>query len=258
MLHDKIKSIIENSSGYLAVVVKNLFTGESFSFNEKEVFPSASTIKLVILSELLRQCKIGQLSLNDKIEIKEEFLTDGDGILKEFEFGHKFSLKEIAILMIIISDNMATNILINLLGIDNINKTGIALGLNNTILQRKMMDFEAKSSGKDNYTCAQDMARILELIYLGQNIDDESSKIMHEILLRQQVGGRLGLYLPDEIAIAHKTGDLDHLEHDVGIVYFPKAPYLVCVLTKDLKTNKDGREVIGLVSRAIYDEMITT
>ena len=76
---------------------------------------------------------------------------------------------------------------------------------------------------------------------------------MLDILKRQQVGGRLNLYLPDEILIAHKTGDLDKLEHDVGIVYHPKQNYIICVLTKDNSTNKDGRETIGAISKVVFD-----
>jgi len=155
--------------------------------------------------------------------------------------------------MIIISDNMATNILIDLLGINNINNTAEQLGLKQTVLQRKMMDFKAKASGKDNFTCANDMAHILELIYTGKAINNESSKIMLNILLRQQVNGSLNLYLPGEVKIAHKTGDLDNLEHDVGIVYLPTTNYIICVLTNNLKSNKEGREIIGLISKAVYD-----
>lgn len=254
MLKNKIASIINESQGNVAVVVKNLSTGLKISFNPDLIFPSASTIKLVILSDLLRQCKSGKFNIEDKIKITEELLTGGDGILKELDMGHTFSLKELATLMIIISDNMATNILIDLLGMDNINNTAIQLGLKQTTLQRKMMDLNAQALGKDNFTCANDMAHILELIYTGKVIDNESSKIMFDILLRQQVNGRLNLYLPEEVKIAHKTGDLDNLEHDVGIVYLPTTNYIICVLTNNLESNKEGREIIGSISKVVYDE----
>ena len=251
MIKSKIASIINESQGNVAVVAKNLSTDLGISFNDELIFPSASTIKLVILSDLLRQCKAGKFNIEDKIKVTKDLLTGEDGILKELEFGHKFSLKEFATLMIIVSDNMATNILIDLLGMDNINDTAIQLGLKQTVLQRKMMDFAAKASGKDNFTCAKDMSHILELIYTGKAIDNESSKVMLDILLKQQVNGRLDLYLPEEVKIAHKTGDLDNLEHDVGIVYLPNADYTICVLTNNLKSNKEGREIIGLISKAV-------
>lgn len=254
MIKSKIASIINESQGNVAVAVKNLSTDLEISFNEELIFPSASTIKLVILSELLRQCKLGKFNIEDKIKITEELLTGGDGILKELEIGHTFSLKELATLMIIVSDNMATNILIDLLGMDNINDTAIQLGLKQTVLQRKMMDFATKALGKDNFTCAKDMSHILELIYNGKAIDNESSKVMLDMILRQQVNGRLDLYIPEEIKIAHKTGNLDNLEHDVGIVLLPNTDYIICVLTNNLKSNKECRETIGLISKAVYDE----
>ena len=118
-----------------------------------------------------------------------------------------------------------------------------------------MVKFASKASGKDNFTCAKDMSRILELIYTGKAIDNGSSKLMLDILLRQQVSGRLDLYIPEEVKIAHKTGTLDNLEHDVGIVYLPNTDYIICVLTNNLESNKEGREIIGLISKAVYDEL---
>ena len=97
---------------------------------------------------------------------------------------------------------------------------------------------------------------MLESIYRGNNVDACASKKMLSILLRQQVRGRLDLYLPDELLIAHKTGDLDNLEHDGGIVFLENSPYLICVMTEDVKTNKIGREIIGEVSRIVYEEFV--
>lgn len=239
--------------GNVGVVVKNLTTNETIMINEDMVFPSASTIKLVIMSEILNKVKMDKYSLDDIITLTDEMNTGGDGILKELKPGHKFTLKELITLMIIISDNMATNILINMAGMDNVNRMALELGLGSTKLQRRMMDSAAAKAGRENLTCAKDMMRILELIYQGNIVDKYFSDMMLDILKRQQVGGRLNLYLPDDVVIAHKTGDLDKLEHDVGIVYLPDCTYIICVLTNQTKTNKDGREIIGKISRIVYD-----
>ncbi|WP_040213504.1 serine hydrolase [Clostridium polynesiense] len=254
MLENEIKNFISNEKGRISVAVKNLKTGETIKINENEVFPSASTIKLVIMSELLKNVKEGRLKLKDTVEITKEDITGGDGIIKELNLNHKFTLEELMTLMIIISDNTATNILINLLGIDKINAMAESLNMKNTKLQRKMMDLEAAKEGKENKTTAEDLANILELIYTGKNISEEYSLMMLNILKRQQVKGRLDLYLPEEVTIAHKTGDLDKLEHDVGIVFLKDSDYIICVLTKDTDTNKDGREIIGKISKMVYDE----
>ena len=254
MLKDKIREFVDGQNGNVAVVIKNLKINEVIKINENLVFPSASTIKLAIMTELLNQVQSGKLFLEDKIKLTENMKTGGDGILKELEQGHEFSLKEIMILMIIVSDNMATNILIDLLGMNNINAAIMNLGLTSTKLQRRMMDSQAAREGRENLITANDLAHLLELIYCGNNINREYSDLMLDVLKRQQVRGRLDLYLPEEVVIAHKTGDLDYLEHDVGIVYVPNNEYIICVLTNETKTNKDAREIIGKISKMVYEK----
>lgn len=256
MLENKIREFIKTQKGNIAVVVKNLRTNEEIKINENFVFPSASTIKLGIMSELLNKIYEGSFKLSDTIELTQDLKTGGDGILKELNYGHKFTLEEIMTLMIIISDNMATNILINLLGMNNINETIKNLGLENTKLQRKMMDSQAAREGRENFITANDLAHILELIYKGENINKKYSDLILSILKRQQVRGRLDLYLPEDIVIAHKTGDLDNLEHDAGIVYLSDKEYIICILTNQTETNKAGREIIGKISKIVYDEYL--
>lgn len=256
MLEEKLKKFIDEQKGNVAVFVKDLKTGREIKINADMQFPSASIIKIAIMSELFNKINEGVYTLDDEIEIKEEMLTGGDGILKELNYGHRFTLKEICTLMIIVSDNMATNILIDLLGMDNINFNAKKLGMKKTSLQRKMMDSLAVKQGRNNFTSAEDFAMILELIYKGENVNETYSSMMLNILKKQQVRGRLDLYLPEEVLIAHKTGDLDFLEHDGGIVFLPDREYIICVLTNEVKSNKDGREIIGEISKMVYDEMV--
>ncbi|MCI6275618.1 MAG: class A beta-lactamase-related serine hydrolase [Clostridium sp.] len=252
-LKSEIQNIIDINKGDVAVAIKTLGSDKEIMINEDMIFPSASTIKLLIMSRIMKEVNDGQRSLDDIIELKEQCKCGGDGILKELDCGHEFTLKEIITLMIILSDNTATNMLIDMIGINNINIMADELNLKSTRLRRKMMDSEAVKQGRENTTCAKDLCRILYLIYDGKLVNGKYSDVMIDILKRQQVGGRLNLYLPDEILIAHKTGDLDKLEHDVGIVYHPKQNYIICVLTKDNSTNKDGRETIGAISKAVFD-----
>lgn len=254
-LKEKINNIINENKGNVGVVAKNLNTNSTIMINEEEVFPSASTIKLVIISTLMKEVSKGSMKLDDKITLTNKCKCGGDGILKELNDGKSFTLKEIATLMIILSDNTATNILIDLLSMEKINEMAKELNLPNTQLRRKMMDSEAGRMGRENVTTAKDMCHVLELIYSGKIVSEEYSKVILDILKRQQVGGRLNLYLPEEITIAHKTGDLDKLEHDVGIVYHPYCNYIICVLTKNVETNKEGREIIGKVSLEVYNNV---
>lgn len=252
-LYSHINDIINKSIGDIGVVIEGINNSTSIHINEDMIFPSASTIKLVIMAAVMNEVKKGNISFDDKILLTKDILCGGDGILKEFDIEHEFTLKEIMTLMIIISDNTATNILIDLVGIQKINNIAVEMGLEFTRLRRKMMDSQAVNEGRENTTTPKEMSKILRNIYNGKFIDKYYSKIALDILKRQQVGGRLTLYMPEDIVVAHKTGDLDKLEHDVGIVYNNSSDYIICVLTKNLDINKNGREIIGEISRITYE-----
>jgi len=257
LLRSQLEAYLATVSGTVCLSFRDLTTGEAFSIQGSRSVHSASTIKLVIMAELMARVAAGSLTLDQKIIITPEMKTGGDGILKELEPGHSFSLKEIMTLMIIVSDNQATNILIDLLGMDAINNRAAAMELTNTVLGRKMMDSEARKQGRDNYISADDMTSILLAIYEGRLIDEASSKVMLDTLLRQQQSGRLQLYLPEEVPVAHKCGDLDYLENDGGIIYADGHPYILVVLTSEMPSNKDGREVIGILSKMVYDSVLS-
>lgn len=254
-LQKAVESHLSTVSGTVCVAFQDLTNGHGFSIDGDRSVPSASTIKLVIMAELMARVQSGELSLEQKLTITPEMKTGGDGILKELEPGHSFSLREIMTLMIIVSDNQTTNILIDLLGMEAINARAEAMGLHQTVLGRKMMDSEAKKQGRDNFISANDMAAILRAIYDKKLIDEAASETMLDILLRQQQNGRLQLYLPEELPMAHKCGDLDLLENDGGIIFAPDHPYILVVLTSQMPSNKEGRETIGLLSRLVYDSI---
>lgn len=253
-LREKIDNIINSTEANVGVAVKTLNNQDIISINEDRIFPSASLIKLYTLAEACRQMKGNKIKLSQEILLTDEVKVGGDGILKELNSGHKFTVEELLILMIIISDNTAANIIIDLIGMENINDFIRTMGFDSTVLQRKMMDFKAAKAGKQNFTSTKDVLKFFDYLYKGILIDRESSRFMIEILKRQQVTGRLDLYLPEEIIIAHKTGDLDYLEHDAGIVYLENNHYIICVLTDNNISNKDGREIIGKISKLVYQE----
>lgn len=257
ILQQAVEQYLQSVTGTVCVAFRDLERGDAFSICGNRSVPSASTIKLVIMAECLRRVQCGDLSLSQTLTVTEEMKTGGDGILKELEPGHTFTLKELLTLMIIVSDNEATNILIDLLGMDAINKMAQTLQLANTSLGRRMMDSEARAKGFDNFISADDMASILCRIYHGELVDKEASDLMLNILLRQQQTGRLQLYLPEEIQVAHKCGDLDLLENDGGIIYLPGHPFVLVVLTSSMPTNKEGREIIGNIAKLICDLLRT-
>lgn len=252
MLNKKIDNYIQTYDANIALAYKDLNNSDTILINENKIFPSASTIKLLILAELFNRVEKKEISLSDKVDIYKFDKVGGDGILKEIESEISLTYKDVATLMIILSDNYATNILIDTLGFDNINNLAKELNLSNTKLNRKMMDTEAAKKGLENKTCALDLLKILELIYSKTYISEEMSVLANDILLRQQVNG-LNILLPEDTKIAHKTGDLDNLEHDVGIIYLEDIDYILCILTNELDTNYQGKKIISEISKMVYD-----
>ena len=250
----EIEKIISQVEGSVCINFYDLNKNNVFSINGDKKVLSASTIKLLILAELMKKISENKFSLSDTIMIADSMKTGGDGVLKELNTGHHFTLKELATLMIIVSDNQATNILIDFLGMENINQLGKELRLKETFLGRKMMDIEARKKGYDNYTCADDISLLLKLIYQEKLINKEASQLMLDILLRQQQGERLQRYLPSDIKIAHKCGDLDNLENDGGIIWLGDRAYILVVLTNGMP-NLQCKQTIGKISKFVYDKM---
>ena len=250
----EIEKIISQVEGKVCVNFYDLNKNNGFSINGDKKVLSASMIKLLILAELMKKISEDKFSLSDTIMMANFMKTGGDGILKELNTGHHFTLKELATLMIIVSDNQATNILIDFLGMENINLLGKELGLKESFLGRKMMDTEARKNGYDNYTCADDISLLFKLIYQEKLINKEASQLMLDILLRQQQGERLQRYLPSDIKIAHKCGDLDNLENDGGIIWIGDRIYILVVLTSGM-SNLQCKQTIGKISKFVYDKM---
>lgn len=183
MLEEKIKDAVKGLEGTWSIIIHDLKSGEKIFVNEGQVYPSASIIKLWILWKLYKEAEKGNINLDKEIILKEEHKTGGFGILQDLHAGLNLSIRDLAILMIILSDNTATNMLIDYLGMDAINQEIKELGMENTILQRRMMDLEAKAKGLDNYTSVMDTYYILKLIAEGSEISSEYREEMIKILL---------------------------------------------------------------------------
>lgn len=253
--YDKtIDRVIKNFSGNCAICVKNMNTKKTILYNEDYVFPAASIIKLVVMGEILHKINMGEITLDDKVIVYDSLITKGDGIIRYLDADHSFSIRELITLMITVSDNTAANILIDIAKMEDVNKFSGNLGLKNTVLSRKMMDFKAAGLGKENVTCAGDICRFLELLYNGKIINEVCCKFMIDILKKQQVNGRIDMFIPGSIVLAHKTGTLEKLEHDVGILYGNKSDYIMCIFTSAGRSNAECRSFIGYAAKAFYSE----
>jgi beta-lactamase class A len=251
---------IQDAPGRVGLVVKDLSTGETLEWSAQERFPAASVIKIPILIEALRQEQAGRLRLDERLPIRPEDKVGGFGILKELPSVESVSLQDLLTLMIVISDNTAANLCIERVGMEAVNETIASLGLRGTVLQRKMMDMAARERGLDNFTSPGDIARLLDLLMTGQILTAERCARALDILARQQVNDRLPLLLPSQVKVAHKTGELPGIRHDVGVLFIDSRHVVVAALTKEFTTSVgqglvggQASELIARISRCIFD-----
>lgn len=250
---DLIMEEAKKFQGEISIVLKDLKNDQwILKLDEDKIHPSASLIKIPIMVEALYRVKEGNLNLENKIKIRQKDRIDYS-IISDLTI-EEYNLLDLITLMIIVSDNTATNVLIDLLGFEEINRRMEILNCHHTKLQRKMLDFNMSRKGMDNYTSAIDMATIMEGIYNGSILGPKYSPIAVDILLKQKYKDKLGRYLSEDVPIAHKTGELSKVSHDVGIFYLEDAHYLLGVLTKDVDSIF-GQRTIGNISKIVYMNM---
>ena len=243
---------IEGQAGKFAYAVKNFTTGKTFFANECEIFHSASMIKLPILSCLYLEAENGNIDLDTKYELKKEDVVEG-GILPEFHYGSVFTLRDLANIMIVVSDNTATNILIDFLGFDKINEhIKKYLGMKKTELVKKLM-VPAKSPDIFNYTTASDILRFFEMLYFEKLVSQKASKDMLNILSRQMFIEKIPRFLPDCVFTANKTGEVSGTRHDGAIVKSKSFDFGICVLTSESEDVNKADDFISSLSRYFFD-----
>lgn len=231
-----------------------------FSYHENQSFLAASMIKLFILWELFRQREQEGLDLQQRFLLNKENMVPGFGVLCHLQDGVQSTLKDLAILMIIVSDNTATNLLIDVLGIEQIQKTCQNMGWNQTQIQRKMFDAEAEKRGLENRTSARDIMDFFQrLLNESDDLSRKAKDEMLEILVNQQCNNKLPGRIfcqPDgtRIRMAHKTGDISYHEHDGGIFYTPQGEKVVVLLTGNLKSNWDGVHLHQKIGEYLWNQ----
>jgi len=239
--------------GLACIVIKDYNRNRRIEINPETKVASASIVKIPIMAALLCSQKEKGFSLSDKIELKQKDITGGSGTLKNTRAGKEFSIKELMELMISISDNTATNILIKFLGFDFLNSWMKKAGLKNTNLSRLMMDMAARKRGVENYTTADDIALILDKIYLNSLPDRNASAECLRVLKTQKTRNRIPAKLPRGTVIAHKTGLENGVCNDAGIVFTKNGNFLICVLTAHRNTNSyKSRKFIAAIAETVY------
>jgi beta-lactamase class A len=251
-LQAEISGVDQNLDGVMALAVKDLTSGDTFFIHGDEVMPQASSIKIAVLANLFLQAQQGKLKLTDEYTVNKEDLVDGSDIMMGLSPGiTRLTLRDLATMMMAVSDNSATNVLIRRVGMENVNAMLESAGLHVTRLRRQMMDLKAASEGRENVSTPREMMTLLELIYHGKLLNKEMTADFIKILSTHKESSLLQ-GLPDDAIAANKPGELEAVRNDSGIILMKNRPYILCVMTTFLKDEKDGSAAIRKISALAY------
>ena len=245
---DTIAGALDGVMGY---VIVDISSGERFERLPKETFPLASTVKLAILYELFKQTEEGKLKLDTVQPLDRRHVVGGSGVLNHLS-APAMSLRDYAVLMVVLSDNSATNLLIDTVGMENVRKRMSAAGLPGLQLRRRMIDLEAARRGDENVGSADDLARLLLMIHKGDGLLPASRDGILEILRKPKTSA-LRDGVPSNVPVANKTGTLEGVAADAGIVYLTDRPYIFVATTTYLKDGNAGEAAIRSASRVAFD-----
>jgi len=257
-LESAITDIDNHLDGVLGVAIKDLTTGQTFFLHPDDVFPQASSIKITVLAELFHQSQQSEQGVPGKANLKDlytvttpDLVPDSDILLGMTPGVTRITNRDLATMMVAVSDNSAANILINRVGLQNVNALLDSLGLEHTRLRRKMMDLKAAAEGRENGSTPREMMLLLEDIYRGKVLNREKTEDFFKILSTHKESW-IPRNLPADLQIANKPGALEGVRNDVGIVYAHSRPYVICVMTTYLTNERDGEEAITNTSTAAF------
>ena len=262
----QIDSIVTATDGKFGIAFKDLQTGKTIYRNATESFHAASTMKTPVMIEVFNQARHKKFSLDDSIQIVNNFssLIDGSPYSLDISsdsddslyaiLGKKESIRTLVYAMITVSSNLATNLLLQKIDARNVQRTMRGMGLKDIQILRGVEDSKAFDAGKNNTTTAKDLSIVYEKLARKKLVSRKACDEMLDVLLHQKFNEMIPGMLPKKVKVAHKTGSIEGVQHDSGIIYLPDGrKYVLVVLSKDLKDAKKGIEAIARISKIIYD-----
>ena len=251
-LESTIHDVDQHLDGVMGVAIEDLNTGDQLFLHENEVFAQASSIKIAVLANLYLQAQQGKLKLTDLYTMQASDLVPDSDIMGGLTPGvTRLTLRDLATMMVAVSDNSATNVLIDRVGMDNVNAMLDSLGLAHTRLRRKMMDLDAAKHGRENISTPREMMTLLEAIYRGKLLNQESTADFFQVLSTNK-DSWIPRDLPAGVKSANKPGALEAVRNDSGIVFVEGRPYVICVMTAFLMNEREGEQAISKVSLAAW------
>ncbi len=288
----RIQSLIDKSpyGGTIGIAARNFSSGDEIMLNPDTIFPTASTFKTILLYELYRQVDLGKVDPSSRVIIEDRHRVPGSGVIQDFDAGASLTIRDIATLMMVISDNAATDIIYDLIGRDAIQQAvsdlgmastsiplptwGLLCGLQNLDPDDPSLTYEQvkkllkstdapwdanafKETPDNDITTPRDMLRLHEAIENGEGISQSGRDAVLDIMKRQKLSERIPAHLPTGVVCAHKTGSLRGVRNDVGIIYPPDGPaYALAILVKGAPDGVAGTRLVGDVSKVVYESWV--
>jgi beta-lactamase class A len=251
-LESSITEVDRNLDGVMGIAILDLTDGRKYLLHANDVFAQASSIKICVLAELYRQAQQGKLKLTDLYTVNASDLVQDSDIMGGLTPGvTKVTLRDLATMMVAVSDNSATNVLIDRVGMENVNAFLDSQSLTHTRLRRKMMDLKAPSEGRENVSTPVEMMALLEALYRGKVLNKEKTDDFFKMLATHK-DSWIPRDLPEDLKVADKPGALEGVRNDSGVVFVEKRPYVLCVMTTYLRRERDGEEAISKISLAAW------
>ena len=269
----RVQSAIQGFPGVVSLYAKNLDNGASYELRADAPVTTASTIKLPIMVELFAEAEEGKLDWNQKLELTDQDKVSGSGVLTELSAGDLLPIRDLMHLMIVVSDNTATNLILDRIGGNAVNQRMAQLGLTQTAVMRKIMQTkpesftdEGKKPGNERWgtgrSCPRDMVVILEKLYRGQLVSKSASEEMINVLKRQRDLQGVGREMrgSKDGVVASKSGALDHLRSEAAIVYSPHGPVAMSITVNnipvvDYGADNPGNLLIATLARILVEEL---
>jgi beta-lactamase class A len=249
-LQAHVTDAVEHLDGVAGVVVEDLETGATIAVHAEELFPVASSIKLGILYELFLLAEQGRIDLREVQSVPEP-RAGGDGVLQLLGAGVRLDWHDLAVLMVAVSDNAATNVLIDRVGMKAVNERLNALGLPNTRLRRRMMDLEAARRGDENVSTPKELLALVKAVHAGRGLRPESARDLRTILAVAK-DSPFREPLPETVSVFDKPGSLEGVRCVAAVVALPRRPYAVTLLTTYLRDDAAGEAFIRKLSATIF------
>jgi beta-lactamase class A len=256
----RLDPLFAQHAGTFGVIVADPASGtQRYARNADTVFPAASLIKIPIAVAVYQAASQGSISLDTVLTMDASVIVGGTGTLQSEPPGSSYTVRELVARMLYDSDNTAANMLIDHLGgFAPVNQAMQQVGATQTVLQRRMMDFEARAAGRDNLTTPADMALLLQLLYNGALPDAAGAQEIISALAQTTNRQKIPAQLPPDIVVAHKIGVLPQVEHDAGIVQLPGQPYILVLMSQGLASNAAGIDTLATASRLVYDTTVNS